>query len=553
MKLNRAIGVLFGLSLAISCNTGHIGSTLKDVESYIQDAPDSARAALERLDLSRTPKQLRAKYSLFHTIALDKTDKFIDDLGVILPAAEYYELHGKKQYRMMSQFYLGRIYLYKNDAVSAIVALRKALSIAEATNQTYWKAMCYSDIGWAHHQNYLYEGELEYFSRAMESWNEYGDSVHIRQAISSLALAYHNNRCFDTADSLYFLLCDGNPLDYYVYPLRADNEIKRPYPDFNKVVEWYNVACKNAEYMIVDDYYQYSYALYRTGEKNKSDGILRQLTGYDNSLSGTKWKGEIAQREGDYRAALDMFRQHMFLADSIVHTQLCQSIIKSEAQYYETEMMVSKIKQNNMRLIIVIALIVFIAGSIIYVLYHSKKEQKYQADLERITLYAEECKKQYEQLNISSRRKKNSKNQEPLLEQLRESLMSNYRNSFKKIGEMIETKAFYGEASHRKSMEEIESLISEIKNDIKSQNRFEDRLNRDLDGIMEKLRIDYPNFSDNDFRFLSYLIVGFDATTRAVLLNSNLNNMRVKKSRLLKYIKLHPTNNSKLYYYLLRE
>lgn len=68
---------------------------LDDVESYIQEAPDSALAVLESMDTSSfRSRSDKALFSLLHSMALDKN--FIDTTStdVIMPAVDYYRSHG---------------------------------------------------------------------------------------------------------------------------------------------------------------------------------------------------------------------------------------------------------------------------------------------------------------------------------------------------------------------------------------------------------------------------------------------------------------------------
>ena len=72
---------LFGLSLTVfflavalsSCDSRQTAATLNDVETYIQQRPDSALATIRAIDTTTlTSRGLRAHYALLHAMALDK-------------------------------------------------------------------------------------------------------------------------------------------------------------------------------------------------------------------------------------------------------------------------------------------------------------------------------------------------------------------------------------------------------------------------------------------------------------------------------------------------
>ena len=131
------------------------------------------------------------------------------------------------------------------------------------------------------------------------------------------------------------------------------------------------------------------------------------------------------------------------------------------------------------------------------------------------------------------------------MEELRKSFAQTYQRQFSELGHLFDysSNSKISEKAIRKYLEKTSDIIE----DINGGKEFEARINQDLDNIMFKLRNDFPEFKESDFRFLSYVIVGFDATTRAIILNETQNNMRVKKARLIKRIESSNTENKPLY------
>ena len=71
-----------------------------------------------------------------------------------------------------------------------------------------------------------------------------------------------------------------------------------------------------------------------------------------------------------------------------------------------------------------------------------------------------------------------------------------------------------------------------IVNDNESQNKFMSMVNNSLDNIIDKLRRDLPGHKEMDFRFLMYVIAGFDATTISNLTGYSVGTVYTKKNRL---------------------
>ena len=74
-----------------SCASRQTAATLNDVETYIQQRPDSALATIRAIDTTTlTTRSLRAHYALLHAMALDKNWIDTTDVNVVMPAVEYY-------------------------------------------------------------------------------------------------------------------------------------------------------------------------------------------------------------------------------------------------------------------------------------------------------------------------------------------------------------------------------------------------------------------------------------------------------------------------------
>lgn len=80
--------ISLALVLLVLCSRHRIAPSLDDVETYLQDRPDSALATLRAIDTTRLSSHaLRARYALLYAIALDKNWIDTSDVSVILPAS----------------------------------------------------------------------------------------------------------------------------------------------------------------------------------------------------------------------------------------------------------------------------------------------------------------------------------------------------------------------------------------------------------------------------------------------------------------------------------
>ncbi|MBQ5934493.1 MAG: hypothetical protein IJL68_00630, partial [Bacteroidales bacterium] len=117
------ISISVAALLLASCASRHSAAILNDVETYIQQRPDSALAAIRAIDTTTlTSRGLRAHYALLHAMALDKNWIDTTDVGVVMPAVEYYDRHGSADQKMKSYYYLGRIQENQHDYTAAILS-----------------------------------------------------------------------------------------------------------------------------------------------------------------------------------------------------------------------------------------------------------------------------------------------------------------------------------------------------------------------------------------------------------------------------------------------
>ena len=84
--------------------------TLAQIESYIEERPDSALKVLQGMDKDElSGMEEKAKHALLLSMAMDKN--YIDgtDFDVLQPAIDFYEDNGSATDKLRTYFYQGRI------------------------------------------------------------------------------------------------------------------------------------------------------------------------------------------------------------------------------------------------------------------------------------------------------------------------------------------------------------------------------------------------------------------------------------------------------------
>ena len=136
--------LLLGLCLVACTQHSTYWGTLLDIESYIEERPDSALVVLEQIDISQlSNKEEKAKHAVLLSMALDKN--YIDktDFEVLQPAIDYYEDNGSATDKLRTFYYQGRIYQNAGNDALAMEAFVNALSEGGGSNDILTKARLY--------------------------------------------------------------------------------------------------------------------------------------------------------------------------------------------------------------------------------------------------------------------------------------------------------------------------------------------------------------------------------------------------------------------------
>ena len=300
---------LVGALLLAACGpASRTDALLNDVESYINEAPDSARRVLQSVDArSLQAKQVKAHYALLRMMAMDKCD---DDITIpgLLDDAAWFERHGSPDEKMKYWFYRGRIQEDMGDMNSAAVALARAEKYADKVQDQHARGLLYLAFYRVFKSVSNRSKEQEYVEKAMDLFQRTGDPL-TGPCFGILGSVYRRQQKWALADSAFRMAepyFESNPsyapssLYYY-----AEVKLLRPDPDpagaialldrYKELVGGFGVSESGA----------YAYALTLLGDKKMADAYidaLRAVSGpeYHASLF---WLERIDVARNDYASA----------------------------------------------------------------------------------------------------------------------------------------------------------------------------------------------------------------------------------------------------------
>ena len=548
MKKVLTVFLLAYLAVSILCSCTGMHSKLIGIESLMADHPDSALAELKKIDtLKLVSNATKAKYSLLYTMALDRNGIDTTNYSLLTDAVIYYDKHGPVSDKVKTSYYQGRLYFNNKEYGAALKSFLKALELSEAVDDNWIKGMICSLIAITHNENHNNADELKYHRMARDFFVLNGNPKYIDNSTFLLALACHNNKMFKEADSLYSCIPQNSPHYPSAILFRASNEISRPEPNAEKAVKYFKTASQLYSPFTVDLLYQYAYALTLQSDNKAANSLVSRLESYPQDAKTYWWRYMIATANKNTKQALDNLELYSNSANEYINTALSQSSYKAETDYYSALARQSEHKMLRNRMLLIISILFTVILVLLFKAVYQKRlldvlhqkdslEQSYYNLQDIIT----KLKKEQEDVQSTEQRAK----------ELQSSYISMYRAQYASIGLFV-----HKDLSRSVLPVHIEEYVGQILHDIEAGDSnpalFESRVNRDLDNVIEKLKLDFPGFSPDNVRFLSYVFAGLKNSSIAVIMQESQTAISTRKSRLKKQILNSDTPNKELYEMLL--
>ena len=215
-------------------------------------------------------------------------------------------------------------------------------------------------------------------------------------------------------------------------------------------------------------------------------------------------------------------------------TALSQSLIRSQRDYLQAETAVLK-KENDIerqRITVVILLSIIFWG--ILIMLYIKWKAVYNKRIEELSALQHESQQMLDLQNAQAASiNAQLAEKDTALLLLRKQFATIYKAQYKTLNDLCAAylspiKKDRKDVLYDEAMRQLDVIV----NDKESQNRFMSLVNGSLDNIIDKLRKDLPNHKEQDFRFLMYVIAGFDATTISNLTGYSVGTVYTKKNRL---------------------
>ena len=558
----RTIAVVAIIVFVSSCASKEAKRIMDTADAVMWTRPDSALAVLESIDtLSLKTKAQRARYSLLYTMALDRNHRDIPDLRIIKPAASYYERHGSNDDRMKMYFYLGVAQYDTGDPESAIASYLRAKEYSFHSDNLVFKGIISSSISDVYLWNNNNSESILYCKEACDYFVQAKDSFRLWNTTGLLANRYSNIRDWAKADSLYSIFFSQPIRDTSIYARQllnlAWNNIFKPGSDPHESIDLFRKA--TGEFggtPSLNDYCVYAYASEIIGDYDTANDLIRQLENVDSSSTILKiWKYRISKHRADYKTALTYLEQSLNDQNSEVLETVGQSVALAQSDYYENKSLLldkdRRLQRQVKWMIFLIAVMMVASGLGIY----SKRKKIWQRQVEEMSFINDEVSQRLNEALLSEKEHLRSidslASANELAEKNIQTLSEKLSSAAEKEQVLMGLRAKYVQANKRRyaqlnvlcrqylespnaSRNGKDKIYAEVKKilailDEPNQKELESMLDDNLDGIMSKLRAAIPDTTEKDFRFISFLVLGFDTKTISRMMDYNVNTVYTKR------------------------
>lgn len=576
----RTIAVVAIIVFVSSCASKEAKRIMDTADAVMWTRPDSALAVLESIDsLSLKTRAQRARYSLLYTMALARNHRDIPDLRIIKPAASYYQRHGSNDDRMKMYFYLGVAQYDTGDPESAIASYLRAKEYSFHSDNLVFKGIISSSISDVYLWNNNNSESILYCKEACDYFVQAKDSFRLWNTTGLLANRYSNIRDWAKADSLYSIFFSQPIRDTSIYARQllnlAWNNIFKPGSDPHESIDLFRKA--TGEFggtPSLSDYCVYAYASEIIGDYDTANDLIRQLENVDSSSTILKiWKYRISKHRADYKTALTYLEQSLNDQNSEVLETVGQSVALAQSDYYESKSLLldkDRRLQRQMKWMVVLFAVMMVASGLGL---YSKRRKGWLIQMEEMSSINDEvsqrlnesllCEAEHLQ-SIHSLRSANElaeKNIQSLSEKLSSAvekeqvlmgLRSKYVQANKRQYAQLNVLCRQYLESSNSSKGGKDKIYTEVKKilailDEPNQKDLESMLDDNLDGIMTKLRAAIPDATEKDFRFISFLILGFDTKTIARMMGYNVNTVYTKRYNIKEMIARLDDENKALF------
>lgn len=369
MWLKHCLSIIILAICVISChNHSEHWETLVQIESYMEERPDSAWVVLEQMDVSElSSKEEKAKHALLYSMALDKN--FIDktDFEVLQAAIDYYDNNGSATDKLRTYYYQGRIYQNQGNNALAMERYVNAIAKGKDSEDIWTKARIYFAQSKIYYSLYEWDNFIECNKNAAYLFQKAGAHNSYANCLIRLINGYtlkedpenallYIEECKRMLGSISLNRVGDFYSSYLTYLIKYGTE-----EEITAIIKEYTDAIPSSRM----DWLTISNAYIRI---KKYDKAWQAISHYDKNsevTKGLKYQAiisEVYKYLGRYKEALEAYQKYMSASDSMAYAIMRQDTkFVEERHQLELQTLIERESKNRIILLATIFIILLLA------------------------------------------------------------------------------------------------------------------------------------------------------------------------------------------------
>ena len=542
---NRILYFTVLLCILNSCKN-LVYDDLKDIESYIDNRPDSAMANICLIDTKKLKSEKeRAKYALLCTQAQIKNHVLVTNDSLINIAVDYYSTYGTTNEKFLSLFNRGCVHINSGDYSQAMLDYTEAEQIANSLNNDYYLGLLYSQIGDIYMNSYNYSKSAGIYLKAYDHFYNAKKIFHQAYALVDAGIMYWNSNNYIKAEcTLNKALEESKNISYnelinkclcnlaiFYENYEKHSKAKAAINELMKEIDtssFSSILCGTIAKVHAVDNNRDSARIYLNRSRYKATDISDSVIYYLNA-------SYIYEQFGNYSLAYRYLKDGTMLQSKEVRKKIEEPIIETKMEYYMAQNEFHKYKITKYKqFMLLIALFFTLIVSIVLITIKYKIKRK-NTELSKYLELANELQHNF---NISCKIKSD----------MQQSINELFSKQFSLFNKLLGT--YYYETKELKEnrgllYQEIKDEIKYFENLKKSGQELEHIIDKYKNNLMFITRTELPQLSDKDYRFLCLMYAGFSMKAISIFTGDEVNSIYVRKSRIKQKIdRLRPPHAS---------
>ena len=549
--MKRLLFILILTLTVVACDShSKHWDTIKEIDSYISEHPDSALVVLENIDVSElSGKEERAKHALLLSMAMDKNYIYKTDFKVLQPAIDYYEDSGTTTDKFQTYYLQGRIYQNQGNETEAMILYAQAKELLSGIDAPFLVGQLHTEIGNIYRSNYDYAKSLEAYQTAYDLYVKAGLESHAAYTLLDIGLSYWNlednakgieyiNEALQIAiklhDEYLEMICYQN----IVFLCDDIDAVGRCGSVVEALVNRYNIekfgsgslVAIASYYAEVEEYDRMAEFIGRawSNTTNAKDSINVYLT-----------QADILKRTGKPEEALQYFEAGVKLQNREVRSSLKQPIETTQKEYFQQQAEYNAYRLKKDRELYITLGIIALLALIVVAMYIRHRMLSKDLEISKYMVLSSEL-----QSAIRDREDRLSAISEHISsqEEAHNTLVSDMHRQiaelFEKQYELLDklSNTYYetqGVSKEKESIfKQVKSEIDKFATDKRSIAQLEKIVNTYKRNVIGLVRSEIPNISERDITLLCYIYAGFSAKSISIFIGETTSNILTRKSRL---------------------